>query len=100
MADLYLYRVEENDDEGDPLDHGIVRANSREQAEYLVRNRLARLGLNGVYTVRFYEQVDTKVTLDAHLVPHYAPGVLNDGPSGEEAWFWKASLIVVRLPGT
>lgn len=40
---LYGYRVLENDEDGDPLDHGVVRAMSMETALQLVREHLKKL---------------------------------------------------------
>src|SRR5262249_29994128 len=37
---LYDYRVLANDSDGDPLDHGVVRAESQESAKRLVAERL------------------------------------------------------------
>jgi hypothetical protein len=45
---LYQYRILENDDEGDPLDHGVVRADSREAALTFIRSRSRALDLEDV----------------------------------------------------
>lgn len=50
---IYLYRTMQNDDDGDPMDHGIVRAKSRKRAVELVFARLKALGCNDSI-VRFY----------------------------------------------
>ncbi len=41
---IYIYRTTENDDEGDPLDHGIVSAYVYREAVTLVKKRLKKLG--------------------------------------------------------
>lgn len=40
---LYSYRVLENDEDGDPLDHGVVRAMTMEGALRVVREHLKTL---------------------------------------------------------
>jgi hypothetical protein len=59
---LYQYRVLENDDAGDPLDHGVVRAASVDAAKVFVRERLAEvltLDARRAY-VRLYPLKDVK----------------------------------------
>jgi hypothetical protein len=56
----FLYRVMENDDEGDPLDFGPVFAATRERAIELVRAHLIELGSfgweeGGTLVVRIYD---------------------------------------------
>jgi hypothetical protein len=55
----WLYRVLENDDDGDPLDFGVVQAESLLQAQARVAAHLKELGTAGWYggelAVRFYE---------------------------------------------
>lgn len=55
---LYLYRVLECDDEGDPLDFGILRAQDPEAALSMVAERLESLGLEGTWAVRLYPTAD------------------------------------------
>ena len=62
---LYLYRFLENDDDGDPYDHGVVRAASRTEACKLLRARVKYLGHESA-RVRLY-----------HLDERSTPGVLN-----------------------
>jgi hypothetical protein len=55
---LYLYRVLENDDEGDPLDFGVVRAPDVSEAATLVTRRLSDVLGEGEYDVRLYPLID------------------------------------------
>lgn len=40
---LYLYRVTENDSDGDPLDFGILRATSEKEATRVVGEHLVKI---------------------------------------------------------
>lgn len=52
---IYGYRVLENDDEGDPIDHGVVSATDAGHAEDIVRTHLTLLGNEDTtLVVRFY----------------------------------------------
>jgi hypothetical protein len=54
---IYGFRVLENDDDGDPLDHGVVSAPDIDSAARLVRDHLVDQGLAVVcagVAVRFY----------------------------------------------
>lgn len=42
----YLYRTVCNDDDGDPLDHGIVQAHYADQAAAYVHKHMMRLGIS------------------------------------------------------
>ena len=56
MPRHWLYRVLENDDDGDPLDFGMVSATNGPEADGKVRRYLQdALEMKGV-TVRLYEQ--------------------------------------------
>lgn len=51
----YLYRVRDVDNDGDPLDHGFLFAESEEQAVRFVAERMRTLGLSEPsYQVRLY----------------------------------------------
>lgn len=55
----YGYRVLENDDDGDPLDHGVVAAYTAPEAFSYVRSRLTAIRTpseaeDGALTVRLY----------------------------------------------
>ena len=54
----WLYRVLENDDEGDPIDFGVVRATNEDQAHASVAAHLTELEAagwdGGTLQVRFY----------------------------------------------
>lgn len=54
MNQLYLYRVLENDEDGDPFDHGVIRAKDREELEELLMERLTQCVPDGRYEVRVY----------------------------------------------
>ncbi len=63
---LYMYRVLEVDDECDPLDHGVVRAASVEEAAKFVEAHLREIGQLSVggdddecLLVRFYALKDS-----------------------------------------
>lgn len=63
MSDLYQYRVLETDDDGDPMDHGVVRADDFDEACALVEAHLTDLQLSDEWTcsgveVRFYQLRD------------------------------------------
>jgi hypothetical protein len=59
---LFLYRILETDDEGDPFDHGAVIADNEREAAALVRARLSEiLSLEGSFTVRLYPLEDRTV---------------------------------------
>ena len=58
-ARLYLYRVLETDDDNDPLDHGVARATSIEEAAELIRLRLSELGMEDGIEFKVYPLVDT-----------------------------------------
>ena len=47
-APLYLYRVPDTDDAGDPVDFGSVRANNSEELATLLRERFAAIVGDGV----------------------------------------------------
>jgi len=53
----FLYRVLENDCDGDPLDFGVVKALNGAAAWSMVRRRLRELGIRNV-PVRMYPQRD------------------------------------------
>lgn len=55
---LYLYRTLDNDDDGDPRDHGVIRAASRKDACAMLTPRFKRIGLGPVNVVRLYHVVD------------------------------------------
>jgi hypothetical protein len=54
MMRLWLYRVKEIDDDGDPLDHGVVKATTVKLAQKLVTKRLQEVLGDGSYPVRLY----------------------------------------------
>ena len=58
----WLYRVNGNDDEGDPLDFGVVEADDYEEAQELVAKHLGDLGIgeyDGLAPVYFYSVINT-----------------------------------------
>jgi hypothetical protein len=56
---MWLYRTCENDDDGDPLDFGVVRADTEEEAYERVAAHLGDIGTagwdGGIVSVKFYE---------------------------------------------
>jgi len=74
MSRLYLYRVLNTDDDGDPLDHGVVRAADLDAAAHWVEDHMREIfGKDwGGISVRFYALRDDG-----------ADGVL-DGATGED----------------
>jgi hypothetical protein len=80
LGQTFLYRVLENDQDGDPLDFGVLRAPSASAALGMVRERLADLGLEGeALPVRLYpvREVASGLYRDAgeytELVPECPP---------------------------
>ena len=59
---LYQYRVLDTDDEGDPLDHGVVCAKTLKEAVALVGAHLAEIISDEEVEVRFYELIDAGAT--------------------------------------
>lgn len=59
MKNLWLYRVLETDSEGDPIDHGVARADSEEALTRMINARLTEiLGAGSVVSVRLYPLED------------------------------------------
>ena len=50
----WLYRVLENDEDGDPIDFGIVRASDKDDAVNFVTERLREIGFSGRWPLRLY----------------------------------------------
>jgi len=57
---LYLYRVTDVDEDCDPLDYGVVRAGSMEEAVGLTRIRLRDLGLDSDVEFKIMEVQDSE----------------------------------------
>ena len=51
---LFLYRSVENDDEGDPIDHGVLRAMSESDIPTILRDRVTTLLGEDFETVEFF----------------------------------------------
>lgn len=67
---IWLYRVLENDDEGDPLDFGVVEASTFDEAQKKVTAHLVEIHGDFDQTVRFYKitgQVDVWATDDPYV---------------------------------
>lgn len=77
MSRLWLYRTTENDEDGDPLDHGVARAARVEMAVKQVRKRLVKLGHDGA-AFKIYPLKDRLTT-----------GVLEDWGPPESVSFHK-----------
>ena len=61
MKKLYLYRIMETDDDGDPLDHGVARADDEEELTKMLSKRMANIVGDGVeLTARLYELEDRR----------------------------------------
>lgn len=57
---LWLYRILEVDDDGDPLDHGVARASdAKELMGFLAKHLTAIVGEGVELTVRVYPLYDT-----------------------------------------
>jgi hypothetical protein len=54
---LWMYRVLGFDDEGDPIEHGLVRASSKKDAVILIKQHLKDI-LETSYPFRLYEVID------------------------------------------
>ena len=70
MLSHWLYRVLENDEDGDPYDHGLVSATSLSKAvdlveEHLNALELGDLGIMNPATVRFYP-LESRTTSGIH----------------------------------
>lgn len=55
---LYLYRTLEIDDDGDPMDHGTLRAKTPERIREILTARLDELGYEGSLEIRIYPLQD------------------------------------------
>jgi hypothetical protein len=65
MSELFLYRVMETDDDGDPLDHGVVRADDTNQLRELLEERFGNIGLFNIgdrIDVKVYPLINPKDT--------------------------------------
>lgn len=61
MKTLWLYRILEVDDDGDPLDHGAARALDEEELTEMLGKRMANIVGTGVQlTARIYEMTDRR----------------------------------------
>ena len=62
-AKTWLYRVLENDEDGDPIDFGVVRAPDQDAAIKFVTERLGEIGFSGCWPLRLYplEEIDCGV---------------------------------------
>jgi hypothetical protein len=61
MKTLWLYRILEVDDDGDPLDHGAARALDEEELCEMLSKRMANIVGEGVQlTARIYEMTDRR----------------------------------------
>jgi hypothetical protein len=61
MKTLWLYRILEVDDDGDPLDHGAARALDEEELMGMLGKRMTNIVGTGVQlTARIYEMTDRR----------------------------------------
>ncbi|MFL5243456.1 MAG: hypothetical protein ACJ8FY_15225 [Gemmataceae bacterium] len=59
MKRLWLYRVLENDSAGDPIDFGVLRASTEEEAKAMLdQHMFDHLDLEEQYAFRLYDLVD------------------------------------------
>lgn len=74
MPRLYLYRVLENDQDGDPWDHGAVRANDSDEVQMIltihVRNTLDTL-VEFPLKVRIYTTADDPLKAGVVATPGF-----------------------------
>lgn len=61
MKTLWLYRILEVDDDGDPLDHGVARADDEDELVKMLSKRMSNIVGDGVeLTARLYEMEDRR----------------------------------------